>query len=263
MAMRAEHLTPDEQEAIARGEEIESDARRHLAACAPCREAAREGMFATRYIRPLAADHPDEHVLTALWSNALSPERQAEVERHVATCSRCGALFERLVRATPPETSPSRVDRWQLDETRAWAAASAVPRHATLVVGKGKPLEHVQASFLSIAESLRPVELKPTSRRWTWRRPPPEAPALTDGERAFRFKPYREGATVCLAVAYVRAAPLPGTTAVRVTLTSVGGHSQRAEFSPGVEAIFELSPGRSRLVIEVRPRWEIEIRFDA
>ena len=261
--MRAKHLTPDELEALVRGEETEADVRHHLKDCAPCRETAREGMFATRYIRPLASDHPDEHVLTALWSNALSSARKAQVVGHVATCSRCGVLLERLVRATPPETSPSEVDLRQLAETRAWAAASTVPRQATLVVEKGNQLLSLHASFRSIAESLRPVELKRPSRFWTFKRKAPDARALTDGEQTFRFKAYREEATVCLAVAYVRAAPLPGVTAIRVTLASVGGPSQQAEVRPGVEASFELSPGTSRLVIATWPRWEIEIRFDA
>jgi predicted anti-sigma-YlaC factor YlaD len=126
--MRAEHLTPDELEALARGEETEAHVLEHLEACAPCREAAREGTFATRYVRPLAGDHPNEDVLTALWSNALSPARRAEVERHTATCSRCRALLERLVRATPAETSPPLVGPGWLDETRAWAAAPASRR---------------------------------------------------------------------------------------------------------------------------------------
>ena len=114
--MRAKHLTPDEIEALVRGEETEADVHHHLKGCAPCRETAREGMFATRYIRPLASDHPDEHVLTALWSNELSSARKAQVVGHVATCSRCGVLLERLMRATPPETSPSEVDLRQLAE---------------------------------------------------------------------------------------------------------------------------------------------------
>jgi anti-sigma factor RsiW len=69
-------------------------------------------------------DHPDEHVLTALWSNALSPPRKGEVERHVASCSRCRTLLARLVRATPAETSPALVGDWWLNGTKAWAAAS-------------------------------------------------------------------------------------------------------------------------------------------
>ena len=126
--MRTEHLSPDELEALARGEETERQVGKHLETCAPCREAAREGMFATRYVRPLAGDHPDEHVLTALWSDALSPSREKEIKRHVATCSRCLALLARLVRATPPETSPAHVGRGWLEETRNWVAASTRKR---------------------------------------------------------------------------------------------------------------------------------------
>ena len=122
--MRKEHLTPDELEALARGEETDFRVLKHLEACAPCAEAVREGMFATRYVRPLAGDHPDEHVLTALWSDALSPTRKEDIQRHVAGCSRCRVLLERLVRATPHETRPAHVGKWWLDETRSWAAAS-------------------------------------------------------------------------------------------------------------------------------------------
>jgi len=220
-----------------------------------CREAAREGMFATRYVRPLAGDHPDEHVLTALWSNALSSARKDEVKRHVAACSRCRALLERLVRATPAETSPSHVGDWSLDETKVWAAASTIPRRATLLVRQGEPSEESQAFVVSIAESLRLVEPK--------RQPSPDAPVLGDGKLKFRFKPYRDGTAMCLAVAYARLQPLMETTAAGVSLTPASGPPQQAEIRPGVEAVFELVPGTSRLVIEVRPRWEIEIRFDA
>ena len=247
--MRAGHLTPDELEALARGEETESQVLKHLGVCAPCREAAREGMFATRYVRALASDHPDEHVLTALWSNALSPARKEEVERHVATCSRCRALLDRLVRATPAETSPPLVGHGWLDETRAWAAASTSPRRATLVVRKADSSGPLQAAFESITESLRRVALKP--------------PALGDGKHSFRFKPYREGAAARLAVTCVQMHPLAAATAIGVTLTSASSPPQHAEFRAGVEASFELSPGTSVLSLELGPRWEIEIRFDA
>jgi hypothetical protein len=122
--MRTAHLTDDELESLARGEET-TGCGEHLATCAPCREAAREGRFATRYVRPLACDHPDEHVLTALWSDALPVARQQELERHLACCSRCRVLLERLVRATPPETHPAHVDGWWLDATRSWVSDAA------------------------------------------------------------------------------------------------------------------------------------------
>jgi hypothetical protein len=120
--MRTEHLTEDELEALAHDEETGPDVRRHLADCATCREAAREGRFATLYVRPLAGDHPDEHVLTALWSNALPPARKKDVESHVAGCSRCRALLTRLVRATPPESSPSLIGDGWLRDTEVFAS---------------------------------------------------------------------------------------------------------------------------------------------
>jgi hypothetical protein len=142
-----------------------------------------------------------------------------------------------------------------LDETKAWAAASTLPRKATLVVRKGKPSEYLQAAFVSIAESLRLVEPKV--------RPRTIGQVLGDGRLAFRFKPYRDGTAMRLAVAYARLQPLMETTAAGVSLASTSGPPQYAGVRPGVEADFELVPGTSRLVIDVRPRWEIEVRFDA
>ena len=251
--MRLEHLTDEELEIIARGEESESDVRQHLGTCEPCRESAREGVFATRYVRPLAAGHPDEHVLTAVWSNALSPARTREVEQHLAMCTRCDRLLARLVRATPVEVSPARINPLRVDNLKAWAAASTLPHQATLVVGTLGPQNHLQASFVSIAESLRLV----TGRSR------PNAPVLYDCEQAFRFKPFLEGAAVCLAIAYVEPSPLTKQSVVRVTLVSAGAPAQRADVRYAVEAIFELSRGTSRLLIELPHRWEIEIRFDA
>ena len=125
--MRTDHLTIDELESLARGERQEPQVLAHLEVCADCRESAREGVFATRYVRPLAGDHPDDHVLTALWSNALAPARQEEIARHVESCSRCRAVQERLMRATVP-IGPAT---WARTTTKAWAVASTVRRRST------------------------------------------------------------------------------------------------------------------------------------
>jgi len=247
--MSTEHLTPDELEALARGEETERNVGKHLEACAPCREAAREAMFATRYVRPLAGDHPDEHVLTALWSGALPSSRKEELKRHVAACSRCLVLFERLVRATPDETTPGLVDSWWLDKTKSWVTASTAPRKATLVVRKPWLFQQLRARFESITEALKPVASKPT--------------ALRDGKYAFLFRPYRDSNATRLAVSFVEFPLVTAPTGIEATLAAADRPAQHAKMSAGVEATFELVPGTSLLSIDVRPRWEIKVRFDA
>ena len=257
--MMKRHLTPDELEALSRGEGTDSPVEDHLRTCTDCREAVREGVFATLYVRPLASDHPGEDVLTAFWSEALSPARKAEVERHVVDCSRCRALLERQLRATPK----ADVGEWHLTETKAWAALATVPRRATLVVRAAKGSDHLLGSLESVSEAFRHVEVRPRSTAWTWKRPHPEPSELEDGVYRFRFKPYRDGPATCLAVSYVGLRRLAQTNSAGVTLTSGDRLPQRDELRPGGEAIFVISPGASRLTIDVDPAWDIEIRFDA
>jgi hypothetical protein len=252
--MRNEHLTVDELDSVARGETPESHVQSHLESCAECRESVREGTFATQYVRPLAADHPDDHVLTALWSNALAPGRKDEVRRHVASCSRCSKLLDRLVRATPLEYD---VGSWVLEDAKAWAVASTAPRRATLVVRKSDDPTELRASFESAAGSLRLGELK----RGPFRQSEPSM--LNDGEHAFRFKPYREGPAACLVLYYVGASRRGETSPVGVTFASGAGPPQHDDVRPGGRTTFVVSPGTSRLEIAFDPAWDIEVRFDA
>jgi anti-sigma factor RsiW len=96
-----EHLSPEEIDRFAAREMAAAEAaaaRRHLFACAACRERLRaspaypeQGRREAELVASLEerAGCPDPRVKAALVSGALSAERRAEVAEHVRRCRAC------------------------------------------------------------------------------------------------------------------------------------------------------------------------------
>jgi len=99
------HVSEERLVAYRDGED-DPTVREHLASCEKCQrkfDDSRWSLSLQRMLEPATeARHPSAEELTAFWDNALSPEAEARIQRHIRSCNRCLAVYRRM-RGIGPE----------------------------------------------------------------------------------------------------------------------------------------------------------------